>query len=111
MMFVALDPEPDRSGEDGPSVDQWFAEVNAAGRWVLGERLRPGEDARTVRSRDGQVLVTEGACSPSTAGIAGFDVLECESMDQAVAIASRHPMARAGRIEIRAFWPLAEPGP
>jgi hypothetical protein len=38
--------------------------------------------------------------------IAGFDLLECDSMDEAVEIAGRHPMARFGRIEVRALWPM-----
>ena len=37
--------------------------------------------------------------------IVGFDILECETMEEAIEIASRHPMARAGRLELRAFWP------
>jgi hypothetical protein len=36
--------------------------------------------------------------------IAGFDILECANLDEAVEIAAKHPMARSGRIEIRPFW-------
>jgi hypothetical protein len=36
----------------------------------------------------------------------GFDILECDSLEEAIAIAARHPMARAGRLELRAFWPF-----
>ena len=75
---------------------------------MLGERLRPVSDARLVRVRNGEVLVTDGAFTESKEWIAGFDVLECDSMDEAIAIAAKHPMARRGRIEVREFWPLAE---
>jgi hypothetical protein len=108
IMFVAVDTEPDTSGEAGPSIDEWFEEINAKGQWVLGERLRPVADARLVRVRNGEVLVTDAAFTESKEWIAGFDVLECDSMDEAIAIASRHPMAREGRIEVREFWPLSE---
>jgi hypothetical protein len=27
-------------------------------------------------------------------------------MEEAIAIAAKHPMARAGRIELREFWPF-----
>jgi hypothetical protein len=108
IMFVAVDPDPDGSGDPLPSVDEWFDEINADGTWVIGERLRPVSDARLVRVRNGQVLVTDGAFTESKEWIAGFDVLECDSMHDAVAIAAKHPMARRGRIEVREFWPLSD---
>jgi len=108
IMFVCVDPEPDTSDGAGPSIDEWFDEINPSGKWVLGERLRPAQDAKLVRVRDGEVLVTDGAFTESKEWIAGFDILECESMDEAIGIASRHPMARGGRIEVREFWPLDE---
>jgi hypothetical protein len=110
IMFVAVDPEPDTSGEAVPSIEEWFEGINENGTWVLGERLRPVDQARLVRVRNGEVIVTDAAFTESKEWIAGFDVLECDSMDDAVAIAARHPMAREGRIEIREFWPLAESG-
>ena len=35
----------------------------------------------------------------------GFDVLECDTIEQALDLAAAHPMAYGGRIEVRAFWP------
>jgi len=35
--------------------------------------------------------------------IAGFVVLECAGLDEAVEVAAKHPMARFGKIEIRPF--------
>jgi hypothetical protein len=31
-------------------------------------------------------------------------VIECENLDEAIEVASQHPMARAGMIEVRPFW-------
>ena len=36
--------------------------------------------------------------------IAGFDILECESMEEALAVAADHPMSRGGAIEVRPFY-------
>ena len=72
----------------------------------MGERLRPAEDATTVRVRKGEVLITDGPFTESKEWIAGFDILECEDLDEAIEIASRHPMARNGRLELRPFWPM-----
>jgi hypothetical protein len=36
--------------------------------------------------------------------VGGFDILECESLDEAVEIAAGHPAALNGTIEVRPLW-------
>ena len=108
MMFVATDPAPDTSGDDGVDIEDWVSENDERGVRVLGERLRPPTDATLVRVRDGRLLVTDGPFTESKEWIAGFDILECDDLDQAIEVASRHPMARGGRIELRPFHPFDE---
>ncbi len=104
MMFVVVDPEGEDDGED--NIDAWFADVTGRGQWVTGDRLRPVSDATTVRVRRGELLVTDGPFTESKEWIIGFDILECEDLDEAIEIASRHPMARGGKLELRPFWPI-----
>lgn len=106
MMFVASDGQPDLAPEAPGEIDNWLAYVEEGNRRITGERLRPGSEAKTVRVRAGKVLVTEGPFAETNEVIVGFDILECGSMEEAIEIASRHPMARAGRIELREFWPF-----
>jgi hypothetical protein len=108
MMFVATDLDPDRSGDADVYIKDWVAENDERGIRVLGERLRPPADATLVRKRNGEVLVTDGPFTESKEWIAGFDILECDDLDQAIEVASRHPMARNGRIELRPFHPVGE---
>jgi hypothetical protein len=61
--------------------------------------------ATTVRRRRGKVLVTDGPFAETKEWIAGFDILDCANLDEAIDIAATHPMTRFGRIEIRPFWP------
>ena len=61
-----------------------------------------------MRVRDGELLVTDGPFTESKEWIAGFDILECDDLDEAIEVASRHPMARGGRIELRPFHPVDE---
>ena len=49
------------------------------------ERLRPAATATTVRVRDGQTLVADGPFAETPDELAGFLVLDCESMDEALA--------------------------
>ena len=106
MMFVATDAQPDASGEKPGDIEQWFTETGD--RWIAGDRLRPSSAAKTVRVRDGKVLVTDGPFADSKEVIVGFDILECASIEDAIAIAAKHPMARVGRLELRPFWPIEE---
>jgi hypothetical protein len=110
IMFVAVDQDPDQSPAPLPSVDEWFDVINTNNQWIAGDRLRPVEEAKLVRVRNGEVLVTDAAFTESKEWIGGFDILECASMEEAIAIAAKHPMARGGRIEVREFWPLSDPG-
>ena len=52
-----------------------------------------------------RLLVTDGPFAESKEWVVGFDIIECDNLDDAIDFASRHPMARAGRSEIRPFWP------
>lgn len=108
MMFVATDLHPDANSEQLDEVEGWFEEVNSNGRWIAGDRLAPARDAKTVRVRFGEVAIADGPFTQARETIVGFDILECASMEQAIEIAAKHPMARAGRIELRQFWPLEE---
>jgi hypothetical protein len=104
LMFVANDPDGEQLPEN--TTPDWVADVDARGKRLIGDRLRPAADATTVRVRKGELLVTDGPFIESKDWIAGFDVLDCDDLDEAIEIASRHPMARAGRLELRPFWPF-----
>lgn len=105
LMFVGTDTDhTEADAAAAPDIEEWLAYVEAKGARVIGDRLRPDADATTVRVRGGELLVTDGPFAEANEWIAGFDVLECEDLDEAIEIASKHPMAYAGRLELRPFW-------
>ncbi|SDG86183.1 YciI family protein [Microbacterium pygmaeum] len=106
MMLVIADPTLYSEEETPITVDEWVQEYDGSGVRLDGERLRPPSAAKTVRRRNGKVTVTDGPFAETHEWIAGFDILECESLEDAVAVATRHPMATHGTIEVRAFWPF-----
>lgn len=106
MMFVATDPEGEPYSAEDDRIGDWGKEVAKRGIWVDGNRLRPVEDATTVRVRNGELLVTGGPFTESKERIAGYDILECADVDEAIEVASKHPMARFGRLELRPIWPF-----
>ena len=105
MMFVATDAEPDEKPEAPGDIEAWLEEVERTRKRVTGNRLRSKKQAKTVRVRKGKLLVTDGPFAETREVIVGFDILECDSMEEAIAVAAKHPMARAGRIELREFHP------
>jgi hypothetical protein len=106
LMLVLADPEADTSEEPVLTIEEWSAETTEAGVNVDGDRLQPPERAKTVRRRGGKVVVTDGPFAETREVIAGFDILECRDMDHAIEVATRHPMATHGTLELRALWPL-----
>ena len=98
-------PETDADADvDLGPVTAWVDEMDARGARLVGNRLRPATDATTVRVSAGDVLVTDGPFAEAAEHIGGFDVIEAADLDEAVAIASKHPAASDGGIEIRPVW-------
>lgn len=105
VLFICTDPdaEPYDPAEDRPA--EWADEMDRRKVRLLGHRLRPVEDATVVRVRNGETLVTDGPFAETREWIAGFDLIEARDLDEAIEVASKHPMARFGRIEVRPTWP------
>ncbi len=103
MMFVCVDGEPDTDPAPEPDIEEWVATNDQAGRRLEGDVLAPVSAATTVRVRNGELLVSDGPFTESKEWIAGYDLLECADLDEAIEVARTHPMARGGRIELRPF--------
>lgn|SRR5690349_11831882 len=107
IMFVVSDAQPDQPS-DQSDINLWVDPLDASGKRVIGEVLAPVAESTVVRVRGGKVLTTRGPFAETSEVILGFDILDVESADEAIEIASRHPMARNGQIELRAFAPWDE---
>ena len=109
MMLVCTDPAVDpREFDHIEPVDPWVTEMDGRGIRRFGSELEPPGAARTVRVRDSHAIVTDGPFAETKEQIAGFDVLECADLDEAIEVAARHPMARLGVLEVRPFRRLGE---
>lgn len=97
---VDTHPEP----FDAAPPEAWLEEMQRRGADLGGARLRPPEEALTVRRRDGETLVADGPYAEVREQVAGYGLIEVADLDEAIDVASRHPAARYGPIEIRALW-------
>lgn len=97
-----------------PGTDRWqalsdaeqkaiyadYAELNKTTGVTPGLPLGLADAAKTVQVRDGKTQVKSGTYLPE--GAAGYAVYEADSMETAIALASRIPAARlGGAVEIR----------
>jgi hypothetical protein len=94
---------PEQSAAMGPATGAWVAEMDGRGVRQEGAPLGPVREAAVVRIRDGEVLVSDGPFAETKEQIAGYDVVECSSLDEAIEVAAKHPVAAFGAVEVRPF--------
>jgi hypothetical protein len=69
---------------------------------VLGfQQLQPAATARTVRTRAGRTTVLDGPFAETKEMLAGFNLVEAESMEEAVRMAQELPWIKYGSVEVR----------
>lgn len=107
LMFVCVDKAIDLPAEQratiGPESQAWADEMQARGVRLQGQELAGVEDATTIRVRGGEVVIADGPFAETKEQIAGFDILQCADLDEAMEVAAKHPVARFGTLELRPF--------
>jgi hypothetical protein len=98
------------SGEGWEQMSTEEQEAATRDYMALGQRseTRGGADlgdlanATTVRVNDGDTLTTDGPFAETKEYLGGFYLVECDSLDDAIAFAAKIPAARnGGAIEVR----------
>jgi hypothetical protein len=91
--------------EEQALLASWLEDTIARGVNLQGSYLQPSRNAATVRTRDGELLVSDGPFAETKEQIAGYDIIECADLQEAIQVAGTHPTTRHGTIEIRPFPP------
>jgi hypothetical protein len=82
-----------------------FAEkLRAAGKYVVGERLRPDAEASRVRLKAGQRQIIDGPFAETKEALGGFYLIECDTREEAVDWAKQIPLREGGFVEVRPIW-------
>jgi hypothetical protein len=100
----SLEATPEEIEAHIRAVRSWASRMDERGVRVLGDRLRLAGDATTLRTQDGELMVTDGPFAETKEQMAGFDVLDCADLAEAIEVASQHPGVQRGTIELRPFW-------
>jgi hypothetical protein len=76
-------------------------ELVASGEMIVSEALADPSLAKQIHVRDGRAMTTDGPFAELKEHLAGFYLVECESVERAVEIAARVPEAELGLVEVR----------
>jgi hypothetical protein len=101
MGVESVTADPDKAAMDAA---KWVEEMDGRGVRKFGSALRSTSTATTVRVRDGETLTTDGPFAETKEQILGFDLIDCDDLDQAIEVAAKHPAARFGAVEVRPLW-------
>ena len=109
MKYLALLAEPESGPASIPGTPEFEESVAhhavfdayAGPAIVGGGALHPVAEAATVRNTGGTPLVTDGPFAESKEHLAGFYLIDCDSLDRAVEWAAKVPDAQLREVEVR----------
>src|SRR5215475_11551316 len=81
-------------------------ELRAAGKAIVGERLRPDDEASRIRLKAGHRQVMDGPFAETKEALGGFYLIECDTREEAVEWAKKIPLREGGFIDVRPIWQM-----
>jgi len=91
-----------------PMFVELHRSLREAGLLVGVQRLHPVQSATSVRVRDGETEITDGPFAVTKEFLAGYYLIECADLDEAIKQAARLPMASWATVEVRPVMPPGE---
>jgi hypothetical protein len=93
-------PAAEESALNGRHLD-FNDGLRTSGNFIVAEALASPVASSCVRVRDGKTTITDGPYAESKEMIAGFYLLEADTMDEAIKLAAQIPSATFGTVEVR----------
>jgi hypothetical protein len=91
-----------------PVFVEMHRSLREAGLLVGVQRLHSVESATSVRVRGGETEITDGPFAVTKEVLAGYYILDCADLDEAIRQVARLPMARWATLEVRPMMPAEE---
>jgi hypothetical protein len=76
-------------------------ELQTKGKLLESQMLEEPKTAKSVRIRGGRVTTTDGPFAEAKEVLGGFNLIEANSMEEAVKMAAEFPWANTGCVEVR----------
>jgi hypothetical protein len=81
---------------------EFSEDLRKSGVYHAGDPLHHTSTATTVRIKNGKTIITDGPYAETKEQLGGYNIVETDDLDEALAVAARHPLLRAGfSIEVR----------
>lgn len=84
--------------------------LRASGNLVAAEGLPDLSSATRVSVRDGQIIASDGPFAEVKEYLAGFYLIDCDSIEDAIEHAAQVPDAQFGQVEVRPVLNLSQYG-
>jgi hypothetical protein len=84
---------------------EFSADLKSRGLLKISQSLRTDADGVRVKVRDGKKSMVDGPFTETKEMVGGFFLLDCETREQAVAIAAECPAAEWATVEVRELGP------
>ena len=97
---------PDEAAAMSAAHAAFAEEMGARGVLRGGNRLHPTTEATTVQVRNGETLTTDGPFAETKEQMAGYYLVDCADLDEAIEVAAKIPTAAEGTIEVRPIWAM-----
>jgi hypothetical protein len=91
-----------------PVFVEMHRSLREAGLLVGVQRLHSVDSATSVRVRGGETEITDGPFAVTKEVLAGYYILDCADLDEAIKQVARLPMARWATLEVRPMMPAEE---
>ncbi|HET8710703.1 MAG TPA: YciI family protein [Spongiibacteraceae bacterium] len=110
MKYLCLAYEAEETFTSMPAADweklrdetlAYVDELQWNGHLILANALQSARTSKKVKVREGKALITDGPFAETKEQLGGFFLIEANSLDEAIKIASKWPGARVGTIEVR----------
>jgi hypothetical protein len=97
----------DRRGEGLAMYTALMEDLIASGELIVSHALADPSRSRRVSVQEGRTLTTDGPFAEAKELLAGFVLVECESIERAIEHAARVPEAALGLVEVRPVMDLS----
>ncbi len=108
-MLLLYRPDGERKPSELPLWIEFDRSLRDAGVHIAGDPLHPVDAATTVRVRNDETELIDGPFAVTKEYLAGYYLLDCADLDEALKHAARVPLARYGSVEVRPLMDMGAP--
>jgi len=112
LVAIHLPDDFDPASESQETRDDIAAlnrEMVVAGVRVFVGGLQPAKKAKSMRTREGKLVVTDGPFVEAKEHVGGFWVLECATEEEALEWGRKAALACRAPVEVRPFYDAVPP--